>query len=334
MTIRLVCGPPAAGKTTYVKEKAGPDDLVIDLDALRATYKHDAIAKQVRQTLESSVAAHNGDVWVIRTLADAQRRTDAAKRLGATETVVLATPANVAKERAAKRDPDKDLSEPIDRWWKNYTPVDSELIVGPDMEQPSDKEKKMAMRKPTHLSFADGDENGGGGSDKDHGFPKDTPIVEMTTEQQVAYWKYHARKHEGTATARADYEDQKALAEKWREYENSNKAPDQKVLDEAIEKARSEERAKNAPRLVKAEFKAIAAGRIPSELLDAFLEDVNYQAYVKADGELDTEKITKRVGALTPAQQQQRKNHLGHRPNDGATSVTNGRDLFESRKKK
>lgn len=33
--LTIVCGPPASGKSTYVKERAGPGDLVIDLDAIR-----------------------------------------------------------------------------------------------------------------------------------------------------------------------------------------------------------------------------------------------------------------------------------------------------------
>lgn len=32
--IKVVCGPPAAGKTTYVREHAGPADLILDLDTL------------------------------------------------------------------------------------------------------------------------------------------------------------------------------------------------------------------------------------------------------------------------------------------------------------
>jgi hypothetical protein len=32
--ITVVTGPPASGKTTYVRENAGPDDLIIDLDVL------------------------------------------------------------------------------------------------------------------------------------------------------------------------------------------------------------------------------------------------------------------------------------------------------------
>lgn len=205
------------------------------------------------------------------------------------------------------------------------------------------------MRKPYWLMMtADGDNpdggnsggGSGGGSDKDLGFPRETPLVEMTAEQREAYWKYHARKHEGTANARADYDQQKADADKWRQHLESNKAPDQKVLDDAVreaaEKSRREEQAKLAPRLVKAEFKAAAAGVVPKDLLDAFLEDVNHSVYLKDDGELDTDKIQARVTALTPKGNTPppRKGHQGYRPADGATSIANGRDLFATRNKK
>ena len=32
--IRLVCGPPGAGKTTFVGERRSDGDLVVDLDAI------------------------------------------------------------------------------------------------------------------------------------------------------------------------------------------------------------------------------------------------------------------------------------------------------------
>ena len=36
--VRLVCGPPASGKSTFVKQHAGPDDIVIDLDLIAGEY--------------------------------------------------------------------------------------------------------------------------------------------------------------------------------------------------------------------------------------------------------------------------------------------------------
>lgn len=202
----------------------------------------------------------------------------------------------------------------------------------------------MAMRKPFYLRFVEGDEGDkGGGSGKDTGFPKDTPLVEMTTEQQLAYWKHHARNHESVAKSRADYDQQKADAEKWRKAQEDSKTPDQKAIDDAAKKAREEASAETrksfAPRLVAAEFKAASAGKVSKELLDAFLEDVNHTVYLKPDGELDTDKIEKRVKTLLESagnkQQKERKpNHQGYRPSDGATSVASGRDLFASRQKK
>lgn len=204
----------------------------------------------------------------------------------------------------------------------------------------------MAMRKPFYLRYIegeDGDKGGDkGGSGKDNaGFPKDTPLAEMTVEQREAYWKHHARKHEATANARADYDQQKADAEKWRKAQEDAKTPDQKAIDDAKKLAREEAAAETrkalAPRLVAAEFKAAAAGKVSKELLDAFLEDVNHSVYLKDDGELDTDKIEKRVKTILESagvkQQKERKNHQGFRPSDGATSVTAGRDLFASRNK-
>lgn len=206
----------------------------------------------------------------------------------------------------------------------------------------------MAMRKPIHLRYVEdppkneggngGNEGGGGsgsGKEHEHGFPKDTPLAEMKVEEREAYWKYHARKHEGVANSRADYDQQKADAEKWRQAQRENLKPDERALEDAKAEARREERNKIAPRLVKAEFKALGKD-VPEELLTAFLDDLNHEKYLGTDGEVDTEKVKARVAVLTPKQQQQqrRDNHQGFRRTDGATSVSAGRDMYASRNKK
>lgn len=200
----------------------------------------------------------------------------------------------------------------------------------------------MAMRKPFYVRFIEGDENGGGdgkggdgtGKVYEHGYPKDTPLVEMNDKEQAAYWKFHARQHESKAKSREDYDQQKADAEKWRQAQKEQMTPDQKAIDAAKEEARAEERRKIAPRLVKAEFKA-KAKNVDEELLEAFLEDLDHTKYLNADGDVDAEKVKTRVEKLTPKQQQQqqRQNHQGYRRSDGATGVAGGRDLFATRNK-
>lgn len=201
----------------------------------------------------------------------------------------------------------------------------------------------MAMRKPFYVRFAEGEENGGGdgkqqqqtGKVYEHGYPKDTPLVEMSDKEQAAYWKYHARQHESKAKSREDYDDLKVLADKWRAHENENKTPDQKAIDAAAEAARVEERKKIAPRLVKAEFKAQGVG-VDKDILEAFLEDIDPLRYLDKDGDVDADKVKARVEKLTPKKQQQqqrRENHQGYRKSDGATGTAVGRDLFASRNK-
>src|SRR5215218_296038 len=54
------------------------------------------------------------------------------------------------------------------------------------------------------------------------GFPADTPVTEMTTEQQAAYWKHQSRKHEERARSREDYDDLKAKAAKLEKLERQS----------------------------------------------------------------------------------------------------------------
>lgn len=51
---------------------------------------------------------------------------------------------------------------------------------------------------------AGGGGGGGGTSVNEHGYPDATPVADMTSEHQVAYWKHHARKHEAAAKSAPD----------------------------------------------------------------------------------------------------------------------------------
>lgn len=51
---------------------------------------------------------------------------------------------------------------------------------------------------------AGGGGGGGGTTVNEHGYPDATPVADMTSEHQVAYWKHHARKHEAAAKSAPD----------------------------------------------------------------------------------------------------------------------------------
>ena len=82
--IRLVTGPPASGKSTYVRETAKPTDAIIDLDLLDGD-------SALRAALEESLHLKGSrtDVWVCRTLPDPKDRNGFAEYIQADEVVLL-----------------------------------------------------------------------------------------------------------------------------------------------------------------------------------------------------------------------------------------------------
>lgn len=296
MTVRLICGSPASGKTTYVSKHKAAGDTVIDLDALeRATNSRDA-AKIARRALESESHALDTPVWVIRTLARAEDRTDAATRLGADEVIVLSTPPDVAKRLSQARGDDPRISDVIDSWWENYSPADGERIEMPDMGSTTRQGEAMS---------------------KENGFPENTPTSEMSGEEREAYWKFQSRKHETRLRNLGDIEQLKLDAEKGRTFD------EQKIRNEAKAEAMGE----LLPDLVAASFRE-NKGNVPETFLSTYLEDIDPLAFVGDDGKVDVEAIKGRMSTMgegfAPS------SHGGFRQNEGASGVSAGAAMFDS----
>ena len=130
----LIAGPPGSGKTTYVRSRAGVNDLVVDLDTLYAALsgharyeKPDALlpfACEARDAVENRLLSVS-DVdraWIIK-CAPKRADRDYYVRRGAAM-VVLDVPAEECLRRIAS-DPER-LNEPwellIRQWWSEYEP--------------------------------------------------------------------------------------------------------------------------------------------------------------------------------------------------------------------
>lgn len=96
----------------------------------------------------------------------------------------------------------------------------------------------------------------------------------------------------------ADYDELKASKERLDQLEHDLSSE----KDKAVSDARKDERAKTAdefsPRLVRAEFRHAAKGVLSDEQRDALLEDLDLSKYVTDKGEVDEEKVAKKVAAL------------------------------------
>ncbi len=105
----------------------------------------------------------------------------------------------------------------------------------------------------------------------------------------------------GDAGRRALAEERRARKAAERELANLRKAAmsdQERAVAEARTAGATEAARAAAPRLVRAEFRAAAAGQVDRQTLDAYLEDVDLTKFIGDDGEPDLKAIAKRIERL------------------------------------
>jgi hypothetical protein len=140
-----------------------------------------------------------------------------------------------------------------------------------------------------------------------NGFPGGTPLEHMTVEQQTAYWKHQARKHEGTAKARADYDDLKAKAEELENLKAESQTEQERALSQAREEARREGENLGAARYltdaVQGRFQALT--QKTDEEIATIFEHVDAKSFTDEKGDIDVTKLkgfAETVGGTTSSQ--------------------------------
>lgn len=137
--VTMVCGSPGSGKTTYCEEKMGKDDLLIDLDYIRADilgvniYQWEGKEKLdeallKRNSILSSLAKPGVEdeynrVWLVLSAPKRETREWWADRLKA-DIIVMDTPIAVCKERIAadtrRAGREEYFMKLIVLWWSEY----------------------------------------------------------------------------------------------------------------------------------------------------------------------------------------------------------------------
>lgn len=119
--LTIVCGPPRAGKNTYVEENRAPDDIIVDLDLIMAR-KGDGMsireAYRRRDVMLRWVKTHGARAWLIIGAPLIEQRQAMREGLKPGRIVVIETPLSLCMERA--QDDNRELDSAIERWWTQY----------------------------------------------------------------------------------------------------------------------------------------------------------------------------------------------------------------------
>lgn len=124
--VYIVYGSPCSGKTTYVNERATPDDLIIDINRIydavnneRSNRLYDNVM-QVYRLLVDMVRTRNGrwvNAWIIRGFPLKGERERLASQLDA-ELVYIDTDKQTCLERAYNRAEGYDKF--VNDWWTKF----------------------------------------------------------------------------------------------------------------------------------------------------------------------------------------------------------------------
>lgn len=143
----IVCGPPCSGKTTYVVERAGANDLVIDLDTIASrlagttthAWRRDdwlTLALQERNQLlielGNELSVHSR-AWLIVGEPDATKRDWWATQLRPERIVVIETDRDTCLDRLFA-DPERKTNRSattvaIEGWWQRYSRRTGDEVV-------------------------------------------------------------------------------------------------------------------------------------------------------------------------------------------------------------
>lgn len=131
-------------------------------------------------------------------------------------------------------------------------------------------------------------------NDAAEGFPQNTPVAEMTSSQQAAYWKHQSRKHEQRVKSLGTPEEIKKLRDDAAELDKLRQAS-MGEQERAVTQARAEARAETerdwAKRLVRSELRAATAGRITPEDLDELIAPMDLAWFLDDANGVDDAKV-------------------------------------------
>jgi 5-methylcytosine-specific restriction endonuclease McrA len=142
--LTMICGPAASGKSTYARQHASSDDLIIDLDVIASNISGEPLHGWNRNRwLNAALYYRNnqlGDLgrlsryraaWFIVSAPEPEHRRWWQDKLKPRETVIIEA-SEMQCITNASNDTDRDQKRTADqivRWWFDYRPRPGETVV-------------------------------------------------------------------------------------------------------------------------------------------------------------------------------------------------------------
>lgn len=154
----------------------------------------------------------------------------------------------------------------------------------------------------------DGGSSGGGNATdsrgRDLGYPKDTPVAEMTDAQQAAYYRSQAQKHEGRykdLVGERSFDDTKKDLEAYAQIQRDQQTPAEQALQARYDQGKADATAEANHKAATAIFRAsLEAQGHTEDDVDDLVSNFNVANFVK-DGDVDTGALSTFAKRFTPA---------------------------------
>lgn len=278
--IRLITGPPASGKSTYVRDNAKPGDAIIDLDLLDG----DSV---LRAALEESLHLRGSqrDVWVTRTLPDLADRKGFAEYIKADSVITLNDASEEELHARLEGSPDAESRrEGIRRWFslnprngdERNTDMPQEILSANVGTEETPEGENLNAETATQ-------ENAAGDTSEPSTSEEDLKAQIENLTKQVEQWKSHSREWE-------------ARAKKGRKSEDA----DDSVADrlEALQNEFSDYKKNASTKIAESKIQAGLSANGLSSLQSAF-DSLGAASFLDSEGNFDQAKFDGILATLT-----------------------------------
>lgn len=137
-----------------------------------------------------------------------------------------------------------------------------------------------------------------GGADK--GFPENTPVKDMSVDQQAAYFRYQNRQTDNKLAAFKGVtpQDVSTMQQELEALRTKDMTAADKAIKDAEKAARAAADADWQPKLQTAQLRAVASEVLKGDELESWMFGRNPAAFANDNGDIDPEKV---MGILTAA---------------------------------